>query len=112
MKEKPILASLREKKRYLVFEVVSDKDLRLNEVNTSICDELLRFLGEFGCAKAGIIILNEWKNNKGVMKVGHKFVDEVRSALTLIKEINGNNVIIKTISSSGILNKAMKKMEE
>ena len=43
---------------------------------------------------------------KGIIKVNHKHVDELKSALTLIEKINNKKVIVKSLGVSGILNKA------
>ncbi len=111
MKEKQLLPSLREKKRYIVYEVLSNKSFSFSEISKAITAAIKNFIGELGCAKAGIILLNKYKNNKGILRVNHKSVDEVRSALTLIKEINNQKTVVKTIRTSGILNKALSYME-
>ncbi len=111
-KLKPILPSLREKKRYLAFEIVSKGKISqfqpvLKAINTSI----FSFLGELGAAKAGILMLSDKYDAKaqaGIIRVSHKYVDELKSALMLIKEIDGNEVIVKTAGVSGILKKAGK----
>ncbi|MEM4245286.1 MAG: Rpp14/Pop5 family protein [Candidatus Nanoarchaeia archaeon] len=100
---------MREKKRYLVFEVVAKHNLSFGEVRNAIRDGLLRFLGELGFAKAGVMILDDWKNNKGVMKVSNKHVDEVRAGLALIKKVGNETVIVRTVGVSGILRKARGK---
>lgn len=79
-------------------------------MSTAISEECLRFLGELGCAKAGIQILDVWNNQKGIIRVDNKSVNELKSALILIKEIDGKNVIIKTKGVSGILKKAKEKL--
>lgn len=107
MKLKPILPSLKERKRYIVFEVVSATTQSFETIKEKINKALLAFLGELGCAKAGIIVLNEWKNNRGIIKVNNKEVDKVKAALTLIK----NSILIKCIYVTGLLNKAKLKME-
>jgi ribonuclease P/MRP protein subunit POP5 len=112
MKLKPILPSLREKKRYLAFKIMSEDKIGdfqpvLNALNTSIYS----FMGELGAAKAGILPMADKYDNvnqTGIIRVSHKYVDELKSALMLIKEINGNQVIVKTAGVSGILKKAGK----
>ena len=109
---KPISPALREKKRYLVYEVVSDKKFMYNEVKKAIDEANLRFLGELGLAKSGVIHIDIFKDNKGILKVSNKFVNELKVSLGLIKNINNQNVIVNTISVSGILNKAEKRLEK
>ena len=109
-KLKPILPSLREKKRYLVFEVISKEKINDAElVSNAVWHYSLQFLGQFGTAKAGIIVLNnKWnpEHQRGIVKVSHKHVDAVKSALALANKIDNKDVIFRSIGVSGILKKA------
>ena len=112
-KLKPILPSLREKKRYLVFEVISkEKVTDINDVSNSIWDCSLQFLGRLGTAKAGIMVLNnKWnpESQRGIIKVSHKHVDALKSSLVFAKKINNTEVIFRSLGVSGILKKAEDK---
>ena len=109
-KLKPILPSLREKKRYLVFEVISREKLNdFNTVSNAIYHYSLQFLGQLGTARAGIIVLNnKWEpaNQRGIIKVGHRHVDELKAALALADKIDDKEVIFRSLGVSGILRKA------
>ena len=70
---------------------------------------MLEFLGELGYAKAGVIIVNEWNNNRGIIKSNNKAVDQVKTALTMVEKVGNKKVMIKTIGVSGILNKVKNK---
>ena len=112
-KLKPVLPSLREKKRYLAFEVISkEKITDFGVVSDAIMHYSLQFLGQLGVAKAGIITLdNKWDLHaqRGIIKVSHKHVDAVKAALALADKIDGKDAIFRSIGVSGILNKAEKK---
>ena len=109
-KLKPILPSLREKKRYLVFEVISgEKITSPDAVSDSVYHYSQQFLGQLGAAKAGIMVLNnKWdpKLQRGIIKVGHRHVDAVKAALALGTKINDKEVIFRSLGVSGILKKA------
>lgn len=109
-KLKPILPSLREKKRYIVFEIISKERISdINSVSKAIFDCSLQFLGQLGLAKAGMITLNnKWDPNlqRGIIKVGHKHVDAVKAALVFAQKIDNKDIIIRSRGVSGILNKA------
>ena len=111
-KLKPVLPSLREKKRYIVFEVISKEKISdINAVSNKIWQISLQFLGQFGVAKAGIIVLqNKWNEElqRGIIKVSHKHVDAVKAALVFADKIDGKDVIFRSLGVSGILNKAEK----
>ena len=112
MKLKPILPSLKEKKRYLSVEIISPDKFSAEEVKKSVEKSCLEFLGTLDAGKAGILFLSDkFKNNRGIVKTGHKYVDKVRSALALIKKIDNKEVIIQTKVVSGILKKEIEKSE-
>ena len=92
-----------------MFEVVATHSLSFDEVRRSINASLLQFLGELGFAKAGVMILEDWKHNKGMIKVNNKYVDDVRAGLALISKFGNEPVIVRTLGVSGILRKARAK---
>ena len=105
---KTLLSSLKEKKRYLVYEVISNKKVNIKETYNEILSNYNDFFGEFNISKAGIMFLNEI-NNCGIIKINNKCVDELRTSLTLVECVKGERVIIKTRGVSGILKKAKEK---
>ena len=59
-KIKPVLPSLREKKRYLVFEIVSKEPIKdFSVISKAIWKALLDLSGVLGASKAGIWLLIE-----------------------------------------------------
>ena len=109
-KLKPILPSLREKKRYLVFEVISKEKISdADAVSSAILQSSLQFLGQRGTAKAGIVTLNnKWdaEKQRGIIKVSHKHVDDVKASLVFAKKIGSKDAIIRSLGVSGVLKKA------
>ena len=110
-KLKPILPTLREKKRYLAFEIISKSKIKdFSSVSGAIWSSSLSFMGEIGAAKAGIWVLaDKYDSNaqKGIIKVGHKHVNELKASLALIDKIENQDVIIRSSKVSGILKKAI-----
>lgn len=100
---------MKEKKRYLIYEVKSEKALEPREVKQAIEKKMLEFLGELGYGKAGIIIMDEFQDNKGIIRMATKSLDNVKAALTLVKKVGDQKVIVKSVGVSGILNKAKSK---
>ncbi|MBN2111768.1 ribonuclease P protein component 2 [Candidatus Woesearchaeota archaeon] len=109
---KPVLPTLREKKRYLAFEIVSKSKIKdFSQVSGAFWGSLLSFAGELGAAKAGMIVMQDKFNSttqKGVIRINHKYVDYLRASLALVKQIEGNDVIVRSLTVSGMLNKAAK----
>ena len=112
-KIKPLLPSLREKKRYLAYEVISkSRFYDAIHVNKAILDAANKFLGNLGMSYAGIIPINDKWNEKmqrGIMRVNNKHVDNLKASLIFVKNINGKESIVKSVGASGILRKAQQK---
>lgn len=113
MKLKPILPSLKEKKRYLSFEVIADKNVSAESAAKAVSQSTLQFLGTLEAGKAGIMFFKDkYNSNTGVIKTGHKYVDKVRSALALITKIDDTDVVVRTRIVSGTMKKAIGKFRE
>ena len=107
------MPTLKEKKRYLAFEIISEQKIKdFREVSDQIMSKSLELVGNLGVAQAGIQILKEKWNpalQRGLIRVNHKHVDKLKAALTFIEKINNKEVIVKSIGVSGMLNKAEEK---
>jgi ribonuclease P/MRP protein subunit POP5 len=107
---KQILPSMRERSRYIAFELISDSALSRGDVVKAVWGSVLRFLGELGASKTSLWVM-DWdeKHNRGILKVNHKSLEEVRAAFTLIKEINDQRVIPHVLGVSGTVKKTRQK---
>src|SRR3989344_5596578 len=90
-----LLPSLREKKRYIAYKILSEKAINERTAKTAVCSYVMKFLGELNYSKAGIMLV-EQKNNYGIIKTGHMHVNEVKTALALINEIDNNIVNVRS----------------
>lgn len=110
---RPLLPSLKEKKRYLAFEIVSKEKIKaFSEVSRAIWAQTLSFVGTKGAAVLGMWVLPETYNDqkqRGLIRVVHTGLDEVRASLALITHIEGQQVIVRSLGASGIIAKAKKK---
>lgn len=108
-KLKPVMPSLREKKRYLAYEVLSNSKVDVNSVAKSLWNSALGFVGELGAAKMGLIVLTDNFNSskqRGIVRVAHNMIDELKASLTLITNIDGRPATVRSITVSGNINKA------
>jgi ribonuclease P/MRP protein subunit POP5 len=107
------LPSLRQRKRYLAFEIISKGKIDdFKAVSEQIWHNSLQFMGELEAAKAGIWLLGDKfspETQKGLIRVGHKHVHQLKASLALIKKINNKKVIVRSLGLSGILKKAEQK---
>lgn len=109
-KIKAVLPTLREKKRYLAFEIISESKISdIKAVSTEMLKAIGSFLGSMQAGKAGLKLIQElWspERQRGIIKVGHKYVEQLKAALALIKDISGQKVIVRSVGLSGTIKKA------
>jgi len=106
MKGKPLLPSLRTKKRYVAYEAISEKDVEMTKVYACIRHSFRECFGIFGLGKAGIMDTRAFNGKRGLLKINHKYTDHLRTAMSMITEIDGSKIIVNTVGVSGILKKA------
>lgn len=110
---KPLLPTLKEKKRYLAFEIVSKAKIKdFSEVSKAIQAAVLAFVGTKGAADLGIIMIPEKfdpATQKGLIKVSHNGLDILRASFAQVIQIGNEPAIVRSIGASGILEKAAVK---
>lgn len=104
-----LLPTLKQKKRYVVFEVMGDKKFSFSEIKAEAEKVMKEFWGQLGLGKASPQFITEKFNPKTqrfMLKVNHKHVDELKAALTLAKSIKNTPIILKSVITSGTIKKA------
>ena len=112
-KIKPLMPSLREKKRYLAFKAICPKSIKFSHINNAVGSSFKNLYGITGEAEAGVILIKsryDENSNTGIIRVNHNYLDKLRLSLAMIKEIDNTNVIIKSVSASGMIKKAQEKI--
>ena len=108
---KTLLPSLKEKQRYVVFEI--DRNVDKGAAKNDIERELLEFLGELTYGKAGIQMIPErFNGKKGIIRTDVKYVNEVKMGIGLVREIGNQKVKVQSIGVSGTMKKAEIKFME
>jgi len=106
MKGKPLLPTLRTKKRYVVYETLSDETVKHSEVVDAIKSSYKEGFGLFGLSEAGLMDTKIFKERRGIIKVNNKQLDKLKVSMALIKNIGKKKLIVRSVRVSGILKKA------
>lgn len=93
IKIKNLLPSLKERKRYILYQI--NKKMDKYEIERNLKD----FIGELGLAKSGLRFIKH-QGEKGIIQVNHNFVDHVKTGLALIYK---PDIMIRTVKVSGSL---------
>lgn len=110
---KPIPSTQRERNRYIVFEIISEGNFDRKIVVRSVWKSVLNFIGEVGASRTSLWAM-DWddERQRGIIKVNHKSVSDIRASLAVIKEIDNSPVIFHVLGVSGTLKKARSKYVE
>jgi RNase P/RNase MRP subunit POP5 len=100
-KKKTIPAALREKKRYILIEILADK-LMEKDFYFGFWIELLSFFGSKGLAEINprLVIYND---NKAILKCKRGKETELIAGIAFIKKIRNKKVILSPIATSGTI---------
>jgi len=103
---KILLPTLREKDRYVKFQVISEEPISYPDLEQAIWNTFLDFFGEFGVSKTNLWLMkNLYDGEKqiGVIKCNNKSVPQVIAGLGLISRLGDNRVIFKILKVSGTI---------
>ncbi len=116
MKLKILPPHLRNKKRYLAFEVLSEKPLNRDEVISLIWGASGSLYGSCGVSRFDLWVVKVWKCNssgqniiKGILRCNREEVDSIRSVLPIINHFKGKRVVFHTLGVSGTIKSARRK---
>ena len=104
--------SLRDRTRYLAFDVISEQKILLDDLINTIWHSVLNFLGEIGTSRANIKIIKDTYDNEkqsGILRCSHEDVENVRASLALVQRIGDNRIIIRVLGISGSIKAAKMK---
>ncbi len=111
MKGKPLLPVLRTKKRYIVYETISEENISHTELFKAIKDSFRHYFGAFELGLSGLADTRISAKNKGILKVNNKYLDKLKTAIVLVKDINKKKAIIRVTRVSGMMQKAKSELK-
>lgn len=112
MSLKTLPSSIRKKERYIIFKIEAEEQYSLGEVVDAVWQELLSFLGERTVAAANPWVMGDLfstNNQIGGIRVHKDHVEDVRTSLALIDQIDRSKVCIHVLGVSGTIQSARDK---
>ena len=106
------MPSFRERKRYVVFEIISKKESSAENFSRAFEKAASKLFGEFGKAKINSkVLIDKWnqKAQIGIMRVNRESVDYARAVFCAMDKIGRSAVIVRSLGVSGTLRKAERK---
>ncbi len=105
-KLKPIIPTLRIRKRFVKIKIESNRKIDFKELSNKLTEELIYYIGAIDFAKGGVWFLKDkfdYEKQELIIKVTTKFKDKLLASCALINKIGNDSVKIKTIRVSGTL---------
>ena len=102
-KLKILIPSLRERERYIAFQIISEEPINYIDLETNLWENMLEFLGEYGLSKTSVWLIKNLydpKNQIGVIRCNHKSLTQVLACLGLISRLGESRVKILKISGT------------
>jgi len=102
---KPLLPTLKEKKRYVKYQIITATPLR-RDVSGELLDRVTTLLGVFGTAEAGLLSIRyDPETQTGILRTSVKALPKIKVALLMTTFLGRTKVCIRTLGVSGILKK-------
>lgn len=107
-KLKTLIPTLRERERYIAFQIISEEAVNYLDLETNLWEIMLEFLGEYGLSKTSVWLLKNLYNQKnqiGVIRCNHKSLAQILACLGLISRLGESRVVFKILKISGTIKK-------
>lgn len=105
---KRLLPSLRAKKRYLAFELISEAPVSRSELVKEVMFSASSLLGDVTTSECELKVLG-FEDWKGIIQCSHKKVKETRASLATLTRVNGKRATLHVLGTSGTVKRATEK---
>lgn len=103
---KILLPTLREKDRYISFQVISEEPILYTDFEQAVLNIFLDFYGEYGFSKLSFWIIKNLydpENQIGVIRCNNKSVQQVIAGLGLVSRLGETRITVKILKVSGTI---------
>ena len=105
---KRLLPSLRAKKRYLAFELISEEPASRSDLVKEVTSSASSLLGDVTASQCEIKVLG-FEDWKGIIQCSHTRVKETRASLATLTRISGKRATLHILGTSGTIKRATEK---
>ncbi|MBT3407927.1 hypothetical protein HOC99_00515 [Candidatus Woesearchaeota archaeon] len=112
-KIKILKPSLRIKKRYILFKILSKNKINLDQIIIEFKNSILKIIGLFGLNMSGFQIIKKLSDKSNiVVKTNTKYLNFIKTIASTIKKVNSEPIIIHSTKTSGVLNKILTDLKK
>jgi ribonuclease P/MRP protein subunit POP5 len=98
--------TLRERDRYVHFQIISEEPIGYSDLEAAIWNTLLDFYGELGVSQTSMwLVRNLWnpQTQTGVIKCNNLSVPQVVAGLGFISRLGESRIVVKILGISGTI---------
>ncbi|MEM7825247.1 MAG: Rpp14/Pop5 family protein [Candidatus Aenigmatarchaeota archaeon] len=98
--------TLREKERYIAFQVISEEPIIYSDLENAVWSSALEFFGDYGVSGMGLWLIKNLYDEKkqvGVIRSNSKSVLNAIVCLSLISRLGDTRVVPKVLKVSGTI---------
>ena len=103
--------TMRQRKRYLAFELISKEKISRDELIRELFASMGSLLGDSGSSECGMRLLT-FEDSKGIIQCAHTRTEQTRASIATITNIGGRQVLINVFGISGTVATATEKYLE
>lgn len=114
MKLKILPPHLRNKKRYLAFEVRSESFLNREDVISMVWNAVGEMYGACGASRFDLWVVKVWHCKrpgqnviKGILRCNRDEIDSLQSVIPIINRFKGKRIVFHTLGASGTIKSAV-----
>lgn len=105
-KLKVLPPTLREKERYIAFQIISEEPISYSDLENAVWNTALEFFGDHGISETGLWLIKSLYDEKkqvGVIRTNSKSVLKAIVCLSLISRLGDIRVVPKILKVSGTI---------
>jgi ribonuclease P/MRP protein subunit POP5 len=102
------LPTLREKKRYIAFEIMAEQPITRSDMSLEVFNSICSLFGDTGASKINAALLS-YDGKYGIVRCERDKTIDTRAALACIYSIRRSRVSILVLGISGTVKGAMEK---
>ena len=104
---KPHPPVLRDRRRYIVFEVLSEEKFSKKDIMRTLWDNAFEWIGVLGASEASFWVIDfDEKQQIGFLRCNNENLEKVRAILGFIEKVNNKKGCFHIISVTGTVKKA------
>jgi len=104
---KPYPSHMREKRRYIVFELMAEGKPDRKSVVRALWDSVFENIGAFGAAESAFWVVDyDERKMRGIVRSTNKALDSVIACLALLSKVKNKKAFIHIIGGRGTIKKA------